>query len=146
MTLRTVPILTLPVEAACAGEPAEEASPAEVAAAPSPDEQAIMALRSYYEEHFNLHHADMLAATYTEDAWQLPAEGGMREGRAAIQAGLDASMASSPSLGITQTDRLILGDVAVSMALSSPQLPTAGCSRASAPGWRRACSSACPGR
>lgn len=113
---RAVPVLTLLALTACGGgEPAEEAPAAAVATALSPDEQALEDLRAYFEQHYNMHHADMVAATYTDSAWTLPAAGGLVQGRAAIQADMEAAMAGSPTVSITGTDDMVFGDAAVSM-------------------------------
>lgn len=97
--------------AACAPaeEPVEES--AEMA---MPEGADILAdLRSQYVEHYNMGHADMVAALYTEDAVVLDADGTPGTGRDAVRAELAASMPMSPTLEIHGADRMAFGDVAV---------------------------------
>jgi len=106
--------------AACAGEPAEDApSAAELAAAA--DEQALQDFRAYWEEHYNMGHASMVAATYHEEAWTLPSAGGIVMGPAAIEADLEKTMASSPTASIAGLDNMLFGDQAVTMGTYAVQ-------------------------
>lgn len=96
----------------CAGESDKMAGAADAAAS---DEQAVEALRAYWETHYNMHHPDMVATTYADSAWSLPAAGGYLTGREAIEADLAASMAASPTATITSSDLVLMGDLGASM-------------------------------
>ena len=105
MKLRHVaPLALLLPFAACGGDAAEEAPAAEETMAAVSDEQALADLREYWQTHYNMHHASVVAGVYTEDAWSLPAAGGLLEGRAAIEADLESAMAASPTATITGTN------------------------------------------
>lgn len=110
---------------ACAEPPAEEAMPAEEAP-PSPDEVALQELGDYWETHYNMHHADMVASVYGEDAWSLPADGAYQQGRAAIEASLAESMAASPTAEITGVATRIFGDNAMSLGSYSVEATPEG--------------------
>ena len=100
----------------CAGEANDESQEAaDAVVAVASDDQAIEDVRAYWETHYNMHHAEMVASTYADSAWSLPADGGLLSGRAAIEAALAAGMASSPTASITSRDVLLMGDMAVSM-------------------------------
>jgi uncharacterized protein (TIGR02246 family) len=121
-TALTLPLLAI---AACGGEPAEEA-PAEQAAVVSPDAQALEDLREYFQNHYNMHHASVVAGVYTEDAWSLPAAGGVLEGRAEIEADLESAMAASPTVTITGVERMVLGHRAVTMGTYQVEMTPEG--------------------
>lgn len=100
----------------CGEPPAEEAADASAPdAAMASDDAAIAALADYWETHYNMQHADMVASTYTEDAWVAPADGGMFEGRPAIEGWLTGNMEAAPTVEITPAETVVAGDVAVSM-------------------------------
>jgi uncharacterized protein (TIGR02246 family) len=127
MKLRHILPLTLVLPfASCGGDAAEEAPAAEEAAAPVSDEQALADLRTYWESHYNMHHASVVAGVYTEDAWSLPAAGGLLEGRAAIEADMENAMAASPTATITGIETMVLGDHAVSLGSYSVQVTPEG--------------------
>lgn len=105
----------------CAGEANEEPPVAVVS-----DEQAIEAVRSYWETHYNMHHADMVASTYADSAWTLPADGGWIQGRAAIEADLAEGMASAATVTIGGGTPIILGDMAVGMGTYAISVPAEG--------------------
>lgn len=106
--------------AACGGaaeEPAADtaAPAAEAAPADEPDDAAILDdLTEYFVTHYNLHHADMVAELYAEDAVFLSADGSVQEGRAAIQAAMEQGMAGDPTLALDVAERIITDDAAVS--------------------------------
>jgi uncharacterized protein (TIGR02246 family) len=115
---------------ACGGDSADEAAPAEEmeagaeamaggAAVAVGDEEALDDLATYWETHYNMGHADMVASVYTEDAVALPASGNVFEGRAAIEADLAAGMASSPQATINSMETMIFGDMAVGIGTYS---------------------------
>jgi uncharacterized protein (TIGR02246 family) len=110
----------------CGGDSADEAAPVEEAeamagdaAAAMSDEEALDALATYWETHYNMGHADMVASVYTEDAVALPASGNVFEGRAAIEADLAAGMAASPQATINSMETMIFGDMAVGIGTYS---------------------------
>lgn len=116
---------------ACGGDSAEEAAPAaEVAPAEAPgavsDEQQLADLASYWETHYNMGHADMVASVYGEEAFALPASGNVLEGRAAIEADLAAGFDSSPVATVTPTEHLIFGDMAVGLGTYSVETAEGG--------------------
>ncbi len=120
MKLRNLWILLLVVAlSACGGaaeEPAAEApaEPAAEAEAPMDDAAALDELTEYYQTHYNMGHADMVADVYADDGVLLAADGGIHEGKAAIQASLEAAMAGNPTLALEVADRKIMGESAVS--------------------------------
>jgi uncharacterized protein (TIGR02246 family) len=100
----------------CAGEANDESQEAaDAVVAVASDDQAIEDVRAYWETHYNMHHADMVASTYADSAWSLPADGGALMGRAAIEADLVDGMAASPTASITSRDLVLMGDMAVGM-------------------------------
>jgi len=99
---------------ACSEPPAEEAPPQE-AAAPS-DQEAIAELAEYWETHYNLQHADMVASKYGDEAWVAPADGNVFEGREGVQGWLAGTMAAmSPNIDITPVETVVVGDRAMSI-------------------------------
>jgi len=102
--------------AACAGDEAAEAPAAAEAAAPamSADETALAAAAEYFETHYNLGHAGMVATLYADSAWYLGADGTLAEGAAAIEVFLGSRAAMSPQIEITPGEQMIFGDQAVS--------------------------------
>jgi len=99
----------------CAGEANDETAGAANPASTSQDEQAVEELRAYWETHYNMHHADMVATTYADSAWTLPADGGWLQGRAAIEADLVEGMAASPTATVGTSDLLLMEDMGVGM-------------------------------
>jgi uncharacterized protein (TIGR02246 family) len=98
---------------ACAPEPAPEPE-AEPAAAPMDDEAAIDAVRASYVAHYNMGHADQVAALFKEDGAAILANGGVSFGRDAIQASLETELAAGPTATITSEDVMVFGDYAAS--------------------------------
>jgi uncharacterized protein (TIGR02246 family) len=109
-----LPLLAMAVlVVACGGEGAEQAAgDAAMEAAPTAagDEAAIDALRSSFVEHYNLHHASVVADLYADSAVFLAADGSVQEGKAAILAALEQQMAGSPTIELNATDRMTFGD------------------------------------
>ncbi len=115
---RSLALLAGLLVAACGGDAGEstagggEAAPQ--AASTAEDEGALVALAEYYETHYNMHHASMVAETFQEEeSGFLTADGMVLQGRAAIQARLEADMAGSPTLSVETDDQMVFGDVAV---------------------------------
>lgn len=111
----TLPLLFAVLLGACA--PADEPAAEEGAEMAMPEGEAaadfLADLRSQYEEHYDLHHADMVAGLYTEDAVVLGADGAVEMGREAVRGELAEAMAMRPDLEITADDRMRFGDVAL---------------------------------
>jgi len=116
MLPRTLPLLAALALGACvAAADAEKAASQESTATRSPVEQAWENVRASYVEHFNEGHADRVAALFADDAWSLPADGLLLEGRTEIQNSLERAFLFAPVVDITMTDRLVLGDVGVAL-------------------------------
>lgn len=126
MKLRsTLPLFVGLILAGCAGDTGEESAEAtEMASAEtemadegmadaSADMAALADMAEQFETHYNMHHPDMVADFYAEDAVALLANGGVQEGRAAIEARLTADMEGSPTLALDQTEAIVSGDAAV---------------------------------
>ena len=92
-----------------AGEPAEEMEAAV-------DEGAAIAeMTEYFETHYNMGHANMVADLYGEEAAMLAANGMVLEGRAAIEEYFQTNMdAISAQVSIDAVEQLVMGDMAVS--------------------------------
>lgn len=120
----TALVLVTALCAACAGEAPDESSGAVADA--SADEQALEELRAYWETHYNMHHADMVASTYADSAWTLPADGGWIQGRPAIEADLAEGMAGSPTATIQGADILLMGDLGATMGTYSVSVTPEG--------------------
>lgn len=117
MTVR-VPLLYLTLAVlplACAGDRdsgAMEESEGE-AAVGMDDAAAVAAITDEFVAHYNLHHASMVADLYKDDGIRLNANGSIDEGREAIAASLEATMAAAPVLSVTPADQKLIGDWAV---------------------------------
>lgn len=102
--------------AACGGADQQEATAGE-AEAVTPvvnDEAALTELTDYYQTHYNMHHASMVADVYTDEAVFLAANGSILEGPEAITGYLQEGMdAMTPELTIDQVDQVIGTDYAV---------------------------------
>jgi ketosteroid isomerase-like protein len=112
MTLR-LPLLLLlgsALAAACGGDTADP--PPEVSAA-SADTAALEKIRADYVTHYNMAHAPVVAEFYSDSAIYLGADGSVDEGKAEIQAGLEAGMAAKPTLGLATDETIIRGDHAI---------------------------------
>lgn len=103
--------------------PATEAAPAEE---PMDDATALDEMTEYFVTHYNMHHADMVAELYAEDAVFLSADGSVQEGRAAIHAAMEQAMAGQPTLTLDVADRIIMGDNAVSRGMWSVETTPEG--------------------
>jgi uncharacterized protein (TIGR02246 family) len=116
--------------AACGGaaeEPAAETpAAAEPAAAPVDDGAALDEMTAYYATHYNMGHADMVAELFNEDAVFLAADGSVQDGKAAILASMETAMASSPTLSLDVSDRVISGSTAVSHGVWSLEMTPEG--------------------
>ena len=118
MKLRTICLLFVIVAIVACGGAAEEpvadtAVPEPVADAPMDDAAALDARTEYFVTHYNMHHPDMVAELYAEGAVVLGADGSVRDGKAAVLEGLEAAMASTPTVSVDVADRVINGDWAV---------------------------------
>lgn len=109
--------LTLMLVPACYGDASESAGgggdEAAQAEAPADDQAALMALAEYYVTHYNMHHASMIADLYVDDGIGLMANGATLFGRDAILANLEADMEGSPTIDITPSEFMVLGDNAI---------------------------------
>jgi uncharacterized protein (TIGR02246 family) len=110
--------LLLVMAAGCASDaPPEEAEMAQEAAAEpamASDAEAIEAVRTYWAEHYNMGHADMVASTYAADAWVGAADGQMAEGTEAIAGWLQGSMEGGSQITLETGETIMMGDQAVS--------------------------------
>lgn len=106
--------LTL-VAGACAEEASDTDAPEAEAAteAPGEAEAAVEALAEEWVTHYNLHHPDMVADLYTEDATVLASDLSVDEGREAIAASLAEAMEGSPTVSVSTDDVRVFGDRAV---------------------------------
>lgn len=78
------------------------------------DRAGLDAVGDYYETHFNMHHASMVAETFdTEESGGMFADGTIAPGPEAVLARLEAQMAGTPTLDLNTTDYMVFGDVAV---------------------------------
>jgi ketosteroid isomerase-like protein len=110
-TRSAVTLLAFIFVAACAAPDDGSESAAEMAA--SPDEAALEQLRADYVEHYNLHHAPVVADLYADSAFALFADGAIHMDKAAIAADLEADMAMSPTLSLNTAETMVFGDHAV---------------------------------
>lgn len=118
------------VFAGCAEQAGEEEMPenaaSEEVAAPSADEAAIEEIRASYVQHYNLHHAPVVADLYADSSVALLADGGIQEGKAEILAWLEGTMAGTPTLELTTIDKRVFGDYAVAIGEYSVQATPPG--------------------
>jgi uncharacterized protein (TIGR02246 family) len=101
---------------ACGGDGAEQGAGdagAEATPTAAGDDAAIDELRSDYVEHYNLHHASVVADLYADSAVFLAADGSVMDGKAAILAALEQQMAGSPTIELNAQDRMTFGNNAV---------------------------------
>ena len=116
---RYLAFLTSLAFVACSGGDAGEAEAGggdEMAQAESgtDDAAAIQGLADYYETHYNMGHASMVADVFdAEDAGGLWADGTISEGKEGILAYLESQMAGNPTLDLTHMDEMVFGDMAV---------------------------------
>ncbi|TFG66390.1 MAG: DUF4440 domain-containing protein [Gemmatimonadales bacterium] len=128
MKVRNLLVLFLSVTfaTACAAQDEADSETAEASYDTSADEAALAALSESYATHYNLGHADMVAANYADDAVTVFADGGVQLGRAEIEAGLTATLAGSPTLTIDREALHLAGDVAVVRGHFSVSTPVEG--------------------
>jgi uncharacterized protein (TIGR02246 family) len=124
MKPRILPLLCVALfTVSCGGEATEdmsadaatEAAGDAMAETPSADEAALEQLRADYVQHYNMHHASVVADMYTDSAVWLSADGAVHEGKAAILASLEQAMAGTPTLSLTTRDMMTFDDWAVSI-------------------------------
>jgi uncharacterized protein (TIGR02246 family) len=98
-----------------AGAMADDAEPAATAEvdADAAVAAALEEFRAGYVQHYNLHHASMVADLYTDEALTLMANGEVNTGREAITASLENAMAGNPTLEVQTEEQMIFGDRAV---------------------------------
>lgn len=115
--------------AGCAGdasqegaEAASEAAASEMSESMSADEAAIDQIRTDYVQHYNMHHAPVVAELYTDSATWLSADGEVYEGRPAIQASLEEAMAMTPTLTLNSRETMFFGDWAMGFGDYSVQM------------------------
>ena len=103
--------------AACGGaeQPAETTEPEPAAEPAAMDDEAMLDEQmEYFVTHYNMHHADMVAETYAEDAVGAFANATIADGREALAAYMAQTMEQmSPTLALETGDRMIFGDVAI---------------------------------
>lgn len=108
MTSRLLALLGFAVMASgCGG--AREADPT------AADQAAIAKLHEDYATHFNAHHASVVADLMSDSAVALMADGSVDMGRAAILAGLEETMAASPTLTLRPAETRVFGDRAATI-------------------------------
>lgn len=114
----------------CAEQAGEEEVPenaaSEEVAAPSADEAALEEIRASYVQHYNLHHAPVVADLYADSSVALLADGGVQEGKAEILAWLEGTMAGTPTLELTTIDTRVFGNQAVAIGEYSVQATPPG--------------------
>jgi uncharacterized protein (TIGR02246 family) len=115
--------------AACAGEASQEGAEAASEAAASEmsesmgdDEAAIEQIRADYVEHYNMHHAPVVAELYDDSATWLSADGSVQEGKAAILASLEEAMGNTPTLSLSSRETMFFGDFAMGFGEYSVQM------------------------
>jgi len=114
------------VTACSAQDEAANDTPDATADASTDDAAALDALREGYAEHYNMGHADVVAANYTDDAVTIMADGGVNLGRAEILANLEAVLAGSPTVRIDRDDIHVAGDKAVARGNWGVSMPVEG--------------------
>lgn len=114
-------LLTGLLLASCGGEPREEAEEAEADTAVAvSDEEMLTELTEYWETHYNMHHASMVADRYADSSVVLVADGSVAMGRDQIEAWLSEGMeAMSPTAELSPMHQMVLGDHAVTMGTYS---------------------------
>jgi uncharacterized protein (TIGR02246 family) len=123
MQSRILPVVCVALLAiSCGGEPADDEMATDAAAesagedaAVSADEAAIDALRLDYVQHYNMHHASVVADLYADSAVWMGANGSVLEGRDQILASLEAEMGGTPTLNISTRELMVFGDHAVAI-------------------------------
>lgn len=103
------------VAGACAEEASDTEAPEAEATTEVPEEAeaAVEALAEEWVTHYNLHHPDMVADLYTEDATVVAADLAVDEGRDAIASSLAEAMEGSPTVSVSTDDVMVFGDRAV---------------------------------
>ena len=120
---RVVPLLVAGLLAGCGGGQDEAVESEESLAAANPV-AALDAVAQYWETHYNMHHPDMVASVYADDAFVAPANGGVFEGPEAILGWLTEGVAGSPTADINGVETLIMGDQA--MRIGTYEIATTG--------------------
>lgn len=87
---------------------------------------AVTASVDEYVRHYNLGHADAVAALYTEDGVGLYADGTVARGRAEIQAFNEAQFAADPTVDIDVLDEMAFADNAVAVGTWSVEATPEG--------------------
>ncbi|MEE8488382.1 MAG: nuclear transport factor 2 family protein [Gemmatimonadota bacterium] len=128
MKVRNLLVLFLAVTfaTACSAQDDTATDDAADMADASGDAEALDALTAGYVEHYNMGHADVVAANYVDDAVTVYADGGVNLGRAEIEAALTATMAGSPTLRIDPDEIHLGGDKAVARGTWGISVPVEG--------------------
>jgi len=121
---RSIIMAMAAVLAACSGETGDQGM-AQSAAEMTP-EAAIEDIRTQYEQHYNMHHADVVAGLLADSAIYLLADGSVHHGKEAITAALQAEMAASPTLGVTTGETMVFGDHALARGTYTVNLTPEG--------------------
>jgi ketosteroid isomerase-like protein len=100
---------------ACADGAREESAETAAASEVSPDEAAIDQIRTDYIAHYNQAHPQIVAAFFTDSAFGLWADGAIRMGKPAIEAGLQEDLGTppTPTLDLQNGELTLFGDRAV---------------------------------
>jgi uncharacterized protein (TIGR02246 family) len=118
--------LTVTFVTACTAQDDAATDDAAVMVDASADADALDALRAGYAEHYNMGHADVVAANYVDSAVTLFADGGVALGRSEIQANLEAVLAGSPTVSIDRDDIHVGDDKAVARGTWGISMPVDG--------------------
>lgn len=118
--------LTVTFVTACTAQDDAATYDAAVMVDASGDVEALDALTAGYAEHYNMGHADVVAANYVDDAVTVYADGGVNLGRDEIEAALTATMAGSPTLRLDREDIHLAGDKAVARGTWRISVPVEG--------------------
>lgn len=137
MKVRNLLVLFLAVTfaTACSAQDDTATDDAADMADASGDAEALDALTAGYVEHYNMGHADVVAANYVDDAVTVYADGGVNLGRAEIEAALTATMAGSPTLRIDPDEIHLGGDKAVARGTWGISVPIEGADAAVSSGY-----------
>jgi len=111
-----LPVVFLLAACQSADEDGDGAAADTMAMESSDASPAIGELSANYARHYNLGHADQVAALYVDSAITLLADGTVSRGRAEIEQRLAAQMANgSPQLSVSVIDTQTGGDTAVAI-------------------------------
>ncbi len=113
--------LTAMLFISCGGD-AEEAP----AAAEMTDEEQLVELREGWAQHYNMHHASVVAGYYTDEVVTLNADGAVVMGREDNTASLETQMAGSPNISLTGEEMMVFDGLAVALGSYSVETTPEG--------------------